>query len=139
LDETVAQAPNPAPRRRAGPLAAVTAAAVAVEGLLLLAVAVRLSVELASAAPADTGGAAAEVVLCVLFGLGLLGCAWAVSGGRRWPRGLLLTWQLLQTAAAIPALGERWYVGAGLLLLAAVVVVGLVRGPRPAPAGPEAG
>jgi hypothetical protein len=133
LDETVAQAPNPAPRRD-GLLATVTAGAVAVEGLLLFAVAVRLSVE---AAPVDPGGKVAEVALSVLCGLGLLGCAWAVYRGRRWPRGLLLTWQLLQAAVAIPALGERWAIGVGLLLLSAVVIVGLVR--APGPAGPEAG
>jgi hypothetical protein len=128
LDETVAPALTPAPRRP-GLLGTLAAGAVAIEGLLLLGVAVRLSVELLSATPADPGGAATEAILCGLFGLGLLGCAWVVFGGRRWPRGLLLTWQLLQTAAAIPALGERWYVGTGLLLLAAVTIVGLVRVP----------
>jgi hypothetical protein len=131
LEETVAQPQSPA-REPSRLLRRVAAGAVAIEGLLLLAVAVRLVAELASAAAGDTGGAAAEVVLCGLLGTGLLGCAWAVLAGRHWPRGLLLTWQLFQAAAALPALRERWYVGVGLLLLSAVVVVALVRGSGPA-------
>ena len=114
----------------------VAAAAVAIEGLVLLAVAVRLVVELTSAAPADRGGAITEVVLSVGFGAGLLGCASFLLRGRRWPRGLLVTWQLLQVAVAIPALRDQWYLGAGLLLLSAVGLVALVRLPSAGPAGP---
>jgi hypothetical protein len=109
----------------------IAAAAVATEALVLVAVAVRLVVELTSADPADPGGAAVEAVLCIGFAAGLLGCAWAVLRGRRWPRGLLLTWQLLQVAVAIPALRDAWYIGAGLILLSAVVIVTLVRMPAP--------
>jgi hypothetical protein len=111
----------------------IAAAAVAVEALVLFAVGVRLVAELTAADPADPGGAAVEAALCGLAGAGLLVCAGAVLRGRRWPRGLLLTWQLLQVAVAVPALRDRWYVGVGLLVLSAVVIVALVRMPAPDP------
>jgi hypothetical protein len=115
--------------RQSGTLNRIAAVTVAVEGLVLFAVAARLVVELGSETTADRGGAITEAVLCVLVGAGLLGGAWVVLGGRRWPRGLLVTWQLLQVAVAIPALRDQWYVGTGLLVLSAVALVALVRLP----------
>lgn len=138
-DENADRAPGGSHPAVSGGAHRVAAAAVALEGLVLFALAARLVSELVSASPADPAGAAVEAALCVLFGAGLLGCAWVVLRGGRRPRGLLLTWQLLQVAVAIPALRDAWYIGVGLLVLSAVVIVALVRMPAPDPGRGEAG
>jgi hypothetical protein len=110
-------------------LTALAAAVVALEGLVLLGFGAWVGVALVASDAADRGGAAVEVIFCVLIAAALLGCAWGMLRGRRWARGPVLTWQLLQAAAALPALGQRWYVGAGLLLLSLLVLVAVVRPP----------
>ncbi len=68
-------------------------------------------------APADA--AVAIALLALLPGVALVFAAQALWRGARWPRGLVITWQLLQTAAG--ALLVQWSPAAG----AAVIAVGL--------------
>ncbi|HEX5534915.1 MAG TPA: hypothetical protein VFX33_14340 [Actinomycetales bacterium] len=113
-------------RGRSTPLRAVVAA-VLLEALVLVGVAVFFVVEIFVAQPADAVAAAVIAVLALLLG-GFLGlCARALWRGNRWGRSPVITWQLLMVLGVVPSLmGERWYVAAPLLALCLVAGGGLL-------------
>ena len=102
-------------------------AAVLLEALILVGVAVFFVVEIFIARPADAVAAAVIAVLALLLG-GFLGiCARALWRGNRWGRSPVITWQLLMVLGVVPSLmGERWYVAVPLLTLCLVAGGGLL-------------
>ena len=115
----------------------VTATLVSVEALVLLAAGIFLGVETVVATATQFGGAVALTVLTLAMGAALAVCARAVLHGRRWVKGPVLTWQLVQAGLAMPlSASERWYLGVPLLALCVVVGV-LVAGDRVVPAARE--
>jgi len=113
------------PEGSANRLPLVVAALVGVEAALLLAGAAFLVVE---ALASDRDNLAAGIFLAaiaVVVGVGLAICARGVAGGRRWTRGPVLTWQLLQAGVGMPlSTTKAWW--AGVPLLAISVVVGVL-------------
>ena len=113
----------------------LAAVAVAVEGLVLLAVSLVYVVLLVVGTPTSAAAAVVSLVLFALLGLLLLVAARAVSRRRHWARGPVLTWQLLQLAVAwYMTQGDPiWWVGAGVLVVLAVLAtVGTVAATRSA-------
>ncbi len=103
---------------------AVIAAVVALEAVLLLAVAVFYLVELAVATPDDVVRALVTAALALLSGAGLLLVARGLLRSRRSARAPALVTNLILPPVAIGLFqGGRWYVGAPLLAAAATVVV----------------
>lgn len=101
--------------------------AVLVEALVLLAVAVVVVAQAVSGPSADLGLGVALGVLALGVAVGLVLCARGLWAGRRWARAPVVTWQLLQVAAIASGLGSDLGVAvAGLLLLSAVAVVGVL-------------
>lgn len=104
----------------------VVVAAVALEALVLLAAGAGYVVLLVTRGTADLLFAALTVTLAVAVGVGLLACARGLLRAQRWARAPVVTWQLLQAATVVPALGGGFGPAAGVLVaLSAVVVVGL--------------
>jgi hypothetical protein len=113
-------------RRRSGPLHAVVAA-VLLEAVVLVGVAVFFVVEIFIAQPADSLAAAVIAALALLLGIFLTLCARALWHGRRWGRSPVITWQLLMLLGVVPSLlGERWWVAVPLLALCLVAGGGLL-------------
>jgi Na+-driven multidrug efflux pump len=114
-----------APERPGNRLALLVAGLVAIEAVLLLAGAVVLLVEVLTSDRDNVAAALTLVVIVVIVGIGLAACVRAVAQGRRWTRGPLLTWQLLQAGVGMPLSTTRaWW--AGVPLLAAAIVVGVL-------------
>ena len=111
------------PERSGNRLALLVAGLVGIEALLLLAGAGVLLFEVAT-----SDGSAATVMMAALaavVGVGLGFCARGVAQGRRWTRGPVLTWQLLQAGVGMPlSTSGAWW--AGVPLLAAAVLVGVL-------------
>ena len=91
----------------------------------------------------DANQRAAAAVLTVItlaVGLALGWCARSLAAGHSWPRGPVLTWQLVQAAIAFQTLsnraampmppGARWVMGAPLLVAAVFVIGVLLRSAR---------
>lgn len=74
---------------------------VAVEGLLLLAVAVYGVVSLLTLPQHGVGGGIFLAVLCTLFGASLLVVSANVLRGYRWTRSIVLVWQLVMIAVIV--------------------------------------
>jgi len=100
----------------------VVCAALGLEVLALLAAAVLAAVGLLRGTAATTG--AGVVIMLTALGVAALlaVCARGLWRGRRWPRSLAVTWQLLQAAIAVPQLGGE-QAGWGVVLLVPVVAV----------------
>ncbi|MFV0426946.1 MAG: hypothetical protein ACK5KU_07925 [Beutenbergiaceae bacterium] len=75
----------------------------------------------------QTGLAVGLAVVLVVFGLLLIAGINALWHGRRWGRGPVLTWQLLQVALVLGAVGlaPAWAIGA-ILVMSLLVGVGLL-------------
>ena len=100
------------------------AALVALEAVGLLAAAVFFVVELGVADADDRVRASVAAVLTLLGAVGLGLVARGLFRRRRWARAPALVTNLLVLPVAFDLTrGGRWYVGAPLLLLAAVVLV----------------
>ena len=107
-------------------LRVLVAALVAVEGLVLVGLAVFLVVETFVATVTDPGGALALAGLAMAIGVGLGACAYGLFRGMGWSRAPVVTWQVLQAGVAMPmSASERWYFGIPLLA-ASVLVLGLL-------------
>lgn len=101
--------------------------ALGVEVLALVAASVIALVGLVRGTATDTGAGLVIMVAALAVAVGLAFCARGLWRGRRWPRSLVITWQLLQAAVAVPQLGgEQALWGAALLVPAVVVVGGLL-------------
>ncbi|MBK5249878.1 MAG: hypothetical protein JJE50_10705 [Actinomycetales bacterium] len=94
---------------------------------VLVAVGLWSLVQLVDGGFADVGvSVALTVVLFGIAGLVLLGTR-ALWSGRRWGRGPVVTWQLLQLAVAASALGGApWWTTYLPMVLAVVVLAGLL-------------
>ncbi len=89
---------------------------VGLESLALLAIAaVYIARAVTGQAPADAAIAIAALVAVAAAALGA--ALWGLLRGARWPRGLIVTWQLLQVAAG--ALLVQWSWAWGLAAIAA--------------------
>lgn len=117
---------EPAPGRRSLALVAVVAA-VSIEAVLLVAVAVFFGVELMVGEASDLFTAVAVAVLALLVGVFLALCARGLWRGRRWARAPVMTWQLITILAVVPSLGPgRWWIAGGLLVPCLVAAIGLL-------------
>ena len=106
-------------------LALLVAGLVAIEAVLLLAGAAVLTVEAITSDRDNLAAALALDAIVVIIGIGLGACVPAVARGRRWTRGPVLTWQLIQAGVAMPlSTTPAWWVG--VPLLAAAIVVGVL-------------
>jgi hypothetical protein len=124
------------PRRR--PALLVTVCAVVVlEAALLIGVAGAYLVAIARGASEAPGTAAGIAGFGAVVAAALLGCARALWRGRRWARGPVLTWQVLQGATAVSALSGEQRPTA--LALVAVAVLGAVLLLLPSVRGATAG
>lgn len=114
------RAPRPA-------LLVLVVAVVALEAGLLLGVTVASIAGVVTQAVTDAGVAMATGALAAIIG-GFLGlCARGLWRGRRWARAPVLTWQLLQLAVSVPAMGgQRWWVGAAFVAASLLVGLGLL-------------
>jgi hypothetical protein len=102
----------------------VAASLVAVEGGLLLLLAV---LELRSLSADRASMAVTVTVFFVLYGVGLLLCARAVSRGRSWARSPIVLAQLIQLGVAWNYRGGATTgLAIGLAVVAAIVVAGLL-------------
>ena len=114
-------------RPRPSRLLAGVIALVGLEALLLLVAAAVVLVELARSSAADPGAAAATALLAVLLAVLLLSCARGLRSGRRWARGPVMTWQVLQILVVLSGAlaGQLWLAAAlvGASVFAAVVLV----------------
>jgi len=113
----------------------VPALAVALEALVVGGYGVYLGVESIVAPATERPAAVVMCVFCLVLAAGLLVLARAAGLGRRWTRAPVLVWQVLQASIAVPALGTRWPVGAGLLLLCLVAGFGVLREEGSEPSG----
>ena len=98
--------------------------AAALVGVEALAIAVGAIVVLVRALGGD--GAlelsAAVAVMAIVLAIPLGFGAWALARGRTWPRGLAVTWQVLQVAAGVTLLD--WSVAGGVAVIGVAVVAG---------------
>lgn len=84
-------------------------------------------VELATAGFADAGMSIGVTVALVGFAALLVAAARALWLGRRWGRGPVVTWQLLQFAVGASAIGANpWWATYVPMAVALVVVAGLL-------------
>jgi len=97
---------------------------VAAQGLGLVGLAVFYLVELVVATPSSLTRAVVAALLTALGGTGLLLVARGLAGGRRWARAPALVTQLLVLPVAAGLIqGDRWYVGAPLIVWALAVLL----------------
>ena len=112
------------PEHAGNRLAWLVAALVGLEAAALLAGSVALVVEAVTSGSGNPGATIALAVVVVIVGAGLAFCARGVAQGRRWTRGPVLTWQLLQAGVAMPVSTTRlWWIGVPMLAVAIVVGV----------------
>lgn len=112
------------PTRRPGTIV------LAVGGLLLEVAAIvvsagLLAAELVAGRAVQPGPTLATTVFAVLLAALLGAAASAVWAGRRWGRGPVITWQVLQGAVALSQVGSPWLVAA-LVGTSVVVLVGML-------------
>jgi len=115
------------------------AVVVAAEGAVLVGAGVYLAVETVVGQASRRAAAVFLALIALLLGFALGWCARAFAAGRRWPRGPVLTWQLVQAAVAFQTLSghaampmpdaARWAAGLPLLAAAVFVVAVLLRDP----------
>jgi len=114
--------PETAPRRPPAPLL-VAASVVAVEAVLVVMQAV---VEIVAFSGQRLVMGLTTTLFFLLYGAGLLYCAWAVSRLRSWGRAPIVVAQLIQLAVAWSfAGGSTTFVAVTLTLLAVLVLVGI--------------
>jgi hypothetical protein len=112
------------------PLLVVVVAAVALEAALLVGVAVLEAAAALRGEAAVPGSALALGAMALLVGGFLLLCARGLWHGRRWARGPVATWQLLQLAVAVPmVLGPRWALGVPVVAVSLLTGIGLLTRP----------
>jgi hypothetical protein len=102
------------------------AGVVLAEGIVLLAAAVFLVVELFRETPTETGGAIAQVAVALVIGLGLLQLGRVVLRADERARVPALVWQALQASVGIPALSSNPPVGVVLIATAVAAGVGVL-------------
>lgn len=102
-------------------------ALVGLEVMLLVGAAVWSLVTIATDGRAQVLVSVSLTVFLLLFALLLLAGAHALWNGRRWGRGPVITWQLIQAAIALSAAGSApgWMISVAVGV-AVVVVVGLL-------------
>jgi hypothetical protein len=101
----------------------VAASLVAVEGLLLLVLAV---VELASLDSDRIAMGATTSIFFVGYGAGLLFCAWSLLGGQSWARSPVVLTQLIGLGVAWSFRGgDTTSVAVGIAVVALVVLLGV--------------
>ena len=110
----------------------VAAAIVALETVALLVVAV-VAVTRALDGSAQASFAIALAVLAGALGAVLGAGAWAMAKGRTWPRGIVMTWQLLQIAAGVAVLELSREAGLAAIVLGAVTAAAVVLDVRARP------
>jgi hypothetical protein len=113
---------------------------VAAEAAVVVGAGIYLAVETVVGDANQRAAAAVLTVMTLAVGLALGWCARALAVGRSWPRGPVLTWQLVQAAIAFQTLsnraampmppGARWVMGAPLLVAAVFVIGVLLRSAR---------
>ena len=102
----------------------VAASLVAVEGVLLVIYGV---LEAASLTAGRLTMGITTAAFFLVYGAGLLVCAWALRGLRSWARSPVVLAQLIQLGLAWSFRGgETTYVAVGLALVALVVLVGVL-------------
>jgi hypothetical protein len=111
------------PRRPGGRALATVALLVAMQGALLVAVALFYLVALVIARPDNVAAAVGILVLAALGGIGLVLVARGLYVGRRWGRAPALVTQMIFIPVALGSFPQGWYVGAPLLVWAIAVTV----------------
>ncbi len=107
-----------------GRWALVAAAALALQGVVVLAFAVYYVLETSRAF--STFNVLGSAGLFVVVGVGLLLVARGLAAGRRWARAPALTWQIVCLPVALGlAQSGRWYVGVPVAVSAVLVLRGL--------------
>ena len=102
----------------------VAASLVAVEGVLLV---IYGALEAASLTAGRLTMGITTAVFFLVYGAGLLVCAWALRGLRSWARSPVVLAQLIQLGLAWSFRGgETTYVAVGLALVGLVVLVGVL-------------
>ena len=112
---------------RVSPARRAVVAALVVEAVVVGGYGAFLGLETVIAEATERVAAAFLALFALALGAGLAGLARAVAKGWRGARAPVVLWQLLQASIAVPALGPRWYVGVGLLVLCVVAGVGVLR------------
>lgn len=118
----------PAPVRRPAVQVAVVGL-VALEAGMLLGVAGFYVVGILRGAASDTGVAAFTAALAVVVGGALGVFARGLWAGRRWSRAPVVTWNLLVGFSVLSSGAWRTPVGAGVLVLAVVVLAAVLSPP----------
>jgi hypothetical protein len=113
---------------------------VVAEAVVLVGAGLYLAVETVVGEANQRAAAAVLTVMVLAVGLALAWCARALAAGREWPRGPVLTWQLVQAAIAFQTLSDRaampmppaarWAMGTPLLAAAVFVIGVLLRAAR---------
>jgi hypothetical protein len=108
-------------------LLAVIVVAVVLEAVLLLGVAGMDALEVLRGDATEPGAGLALGALALLVGGFLLLCARGLWHGRRWARGPVVTWQLLQLVLAVPTVaGPGRVYGVPLVAVSLLVGIGLL-------------
>lgn len=117
--------PGPAQTQRR-----VVAAAVLLEGALLAGAAVVLAVATARDPNEQVVASVGVVLVALVVGGALAGCARGALSGARWSRGPIVTWQLVQVGVGMPlVLSSGWWLGVPMFLVG-LGVLGLIVGGR---------
>ncbi|MDN4480997.1 hypothetical protein [Demequina muriae] len=101
------------------PLRRLAAVLVAAEGVTLVAVAAWIGAR-AVAGEDATAMAAAIAALALGAGIALVWASRSLWRGAAWPRGLAITWQVLQAAAGVTVL--EWSVAVGAVVIATAIL-----------------
>ena len=102
----------------------VAASLVAVEGMLLLLLAI---LELASLSGQRVAMGLTTSLFFVIYGAGLVFCAWQLTRRRAWARGPILLAQLIQLGVAWSFRGgDTTWVAISLAIVAVVVLAGML-------------
>ena len=106
---------------RSAPAPLVTAAAVtAIEGLLLVALAV---LELASLTGGRLTMGLTTALFFAAFGVLLMACGWLITHGHTWPRGPILLAQLIGLGLAWNLRGGETAIGSVAIAVVALIVI----------------
>jgi hypothetical protein len=115
----VPESPHPRPLM-------VALVGVLVEAAALVAGGIAVALDVLAGRARPVGPALATTVFaCALAGVLVL-AGRALWRGRRWGRGPVITWQVLQAAVGLTQLGASPWLGGTLVALALVVIVGLL-------------
>jgi hypothetical protein len=111
---------------RRPPLLRLAALVVLLECAAVAAVAGALVVDIVTGHAAQVAATLAIAAFLLALAAMLLGATRALVRGRRWGRGPVVTWQLIQGAIGATQLGSAPVVGGALLVLAVLALVGIL-------------